>query len=128
VRPIRHWDPDRVRAHIFLCLLAYYVQWHILEAWRELLFADEDQEAKKTRDPVAPAKRSEEALAKVHAKELDDGTAAHSFRTLLSHLSTITRDLCRSRIDGASEATFTIDTKPNAKQQRALELLSQISV
>jgi len=128
VRPIRHWAPDRVRAHIFLCMLAYYVEWHMLEAWRPLLFADEDRESKKTRDPVAPARRSDGALAKVHAKKLDDGTAAHSFRTLLSHLSTITRDLCRGKLEGASEATFTIDTTPNAKQRRALELLSRISV
>jgi transposase len=128
VRPIRHRTEDRVRAHIFVCLLAYYVQWHMMEAWRELLFADEDQESKKSRDPVAPAKRSAEALAKVHTKELDDGSVAHSFRTLLHHMSTITRDLCRSKVKGASEATFTMDTTPNPKQRRALELLSRISV
>jgi len=57
VRPIRHRLEDRVRAHIFLCMLAYYVQWHMLEAWRPLLYADEDQKAKNLRDPVAPAKR-----------------------------------------------------------------------
>ncbi|EQD73917.1 hypothetical protein B1A_04710, partial [mine drainage metagenome] len=65
VRPIHHRLEDRVRAHIFLCMLAYYVEWHMLEAWRPLLFADEDQEAKAHRDPVAPAKRSEQALQKV---------------------------------------------------------------
>jgi transposase len=128
VRPIRHRTEDRVRAHIFLCMLAYYVQWHMMEAWRELLFADEDQESKKSRDPVAPAKRSGGALVKVHTKELDDGSAAHSFRTLLHHMSTITRDLCRSRIEGTSAATFTMDTMANPKQRHALELLSRISV
>jgi transposase len=61
VRPIRHRLEGRVRAHIFLCLLAYYVQWHMLEAWRPLLFGDEDQAGKTSRDPVAPAKRSEPA-------------------------------------------------------------------
>ena len=65
VRPIHHHLADRVRAHIFLCMLAYYVEWHMREAWRELMFADADQEAKATRDPVAPAKRSKAALAKV---------------------------------------------------------------
>ena len=65
VRPIHHRTADRVRAHIFLCMLAYYVEWHMREAWRELMFADTDQQAKATRDPVAPAKRSQAALAKV---------------------------------------------------------------
>ena len=76
VRPIRHRLETRVRAHIFLCMLAYYVEWHMREAWRPLLFCDEDQEAKKTRDPVAPAKRSEAALRKIRSKKLDDGTEA----------------------------------------------------
>ena len=58
IRPIHHRLADRVRAHIFLCLLSYYVEWHLRAAWRELMFADEDQEAKETRDPVAPAQRS----------------------------------------------------------------------
>src|SRR4030067_2689574 len=62
VRPIRHRLEDRVRAHIFLCMLSYYVGWHMLEAWRPLLFADEDQKDKAERAPVAPAKRSEAAL------------------------------------------------------------------
>src|SRR6266702_3692319 len=64
VRPIHHRLADRVRAHVFLCLLAYYVEWHMREAWRELMFADTEQKAKATRDPVAPAKRSKAALAK----------------------------------------------------------------
>jgi hypothetical protein len=62
IRPIHHRLEDRVRAHIFLCMLAYYVEWHMREAWRELLFADEDLEAKIDRDPVAPAQRSAQAL------------------------------------------------------------------
>ena len=61
VRPIHHRKPDRVRAHILLCMLAYYVEWHMREAWRELMFADTDQAAKATRDPVAPAQRCEAA-------------------------------------------------------------------
>lgn len=128
VRPIRHWTEERVRAHIFLCMLTYYVQWHMLEALRPLLFADEDQEAKKTRDPVAPAKRSKKALAKVAGKTLDDGSDVHSFRTLLHHMSTITRDLCRQHGDGDVVHTFSIDTTPNEKQCRVLDLLGQIKV
>src|SRR5205807_9958715 len=72
VRPIHHRTADRVRAHIFLCLLAYYVEWHMREVWRELMFADTDQQAKAKRDPVAPAKRSRAALEKVASHTLDD--------------------------------------------------------
>jgi hypothetical protein len=125
LRPIHHRLADRVRAHILLCMLAYYVEWHMREAWRELMFADEDQQAKATRDPVAPAKRSQAALAKVAAHTLDDGTPAHSFSTLMAELSTIVRNTCRT--PGRDGPTFNITTTPNAKQQRALEMLEQIT-
>jgi transposase len=128
VRPIRHRLEDRVRAHIFLCMLTYYVQRYMQEAWRPLLFADEDQEAKKTRDAVAPAKRSSSAMKKVNRKSLDDGSDVHSFRTLLHHLSTITRDLCCQHGDGDASHTFSLDTNPNAKQRHALDLLAQITL
>ncbi len=128
VRPIRHWNADRVRAHLFLCLLAYYVLWHMLEAWRPLLFADEDQAAKQTRDPVAPAERSERALDKVGARQLEDGTEVHSFRTLLKDLATIVRNMCRRPGAPPDEPLFPVVTIPNAKQQRALDLLEAITV
>lgn len=89
VRPIRHRLENRVRAHIFICMLSYYVQWHMIEAWRPLLFCDEEQEAKTTRDPVAPAQRSKTALQKAHSKTLEDGSVVHSFQTLLKLLSGI---------------------------------------
>ncbi|MCK5797505.1 MAG: IS1634 family transposase, partial [Deltaproteobacteria bacterium] len=109
VRPIRHRTEDRVRSHIFLAMLTYYVQRAMRETLRPLLFADEDQEAKKTRDPVDPAKRSEEALKKTRTKTIDDATVAHSFKTLLHHMSTITRDICIQKIAGAADTTFSID-------------------
>ena len=127
VRPIRHWTESRVRAHIFLCMLAYYVQWHMQEAWRELLFFDEDQEARRSRDPVAPAKRSAKALRKVRTRTLDDGSQAHSFRTLLSELSTIVANECRPK-SSSEEATFLLHTTPSPEQSRALELLDEIEV
>jgi len=111
-----------VRAHIFLCMLAYYVEWHMREAWRPLLFADEDQAAKQTRDPVAPAKRSAAALRKVHTKVLDDGTPVHSFPTLLKELSRIVRNVCRPRGAGPEAPTFEIVTTPTPTQQRAFDL------
>jgi hypothetical protein len=128
VRPIHHRREPRVRAHIFLCMLAYYVEWHLREAWRPLLFADEDQQAKATRDPVAPAKRSAAALRKVHAKVLDDGTVVHSFQTLLKALSTIVHNVCRRRGAGPDEPTFQIVTTPTPAQQRAYDLLKTIPV
>ena len=127
VRPIHHRLEDRVRAHILLCMLAYYVQWHMLEAWRPLLFSDEEQEAKATRDPVAPAKRSDSALRKVHTRLLDDGSEVHSFRTLLSHLSGIVRNVCRVPGADPDASTFEVVTTPNLKQQQAYDLLLTIS-
>ncbi len=128
VRPIHHRTADRVRAHIFLCLLAYYVAWHMREAWRELMFADTDQEAKATRDPVAPAKRSAAALLKVASHTLDDGTPAHSFSTLLAELATIVRNTCRTPNAADGAPTFDLLTTPNPKQQRAFELIQKIRV
>ena len=128
VRPIYHHLEKRVRSHIFLCMLAYYVEWHMKEAWRELLFSDEEQEQKKGRDPVAPAKRSAEALKKVHSKRLEDGTAAHSFRTLLASLSTIVRNTCRRQGAGPQEASFAMMTRANPEQKRALALINTITV
>ena len=128
VRPIHHRTADRVRAHIFLCLLAYYVEWHMREAWRELMFADPDQKAKATRDPVAPAKRSPAALDKVASRILDDGTPVHSFSTLLAELGTIVRNTCRAPTAEANAPTFDLLTTPNAKQQQAFELMQKIRV
>jgi hypothetical protein len=96
------------------------------EAWRPLLFADEDQLAKTTRDPVAPAKRSTAAQAKAATHTLDDGTPAHSFATLQQELATIVRNTCRAPHAGDDAPTFKITTTPNPKQRRALELLNAI--
>jgi len=128
IRPIHHRTANRVRAHIFLCMLAYYVDWHLREAWRELMFADTDQQAKATRDPVAPAQRSPAALVKVASHNLDDGTPAHSFATLLAELATLVRNTCRTPHAGDDAPTFEILTTPNPKQQRALELIQQIKL
>lgn len=128
VRPIRHRREDRVRSHIFLCMLAYYVQWHMVEALRPLLFCDEDQEAKKTRDPVAPARRSPEALKKAQSKTLDDGTVVESFRTMLEYLGTIVRNTCCTGDAAQHNPTFEIDTTPDEKQRRALDLIEAIEM
>jgi Transposase DDE domain len=129
VRPIRHRLEERVKAHILLSMLAYYVQWHLAEAWKPLLFADgAPQNAAREQDPVAPAKRSKAALAKAHSRRLADGTPALSFAGLLAHLATIVRNTMR-RVDAKpGEGTFTLTTRPNPKQSQALDLAAAIAV
>jgi transposase len=126
VRPIHHRLADRVRSHIFLCMLAYYVEWHMREAWRPVLFADEDQAAKARRDPVARARRSAAAEEKAATHRLADGTTVHSFRTLLQDLSTIVRNSCRLR-EHEDAPTFTVTTTPSPQQRRAFDLLKRIA-
>jgi hypothetical protein len=126
VRPIHHHLEGRVRAHIFLCMLAYHVEWHTQEAWRELMFADCDQQATLARDPVAPAKRSEAAMKKVTRLLLEDGTPAHSFQSLMHYLSSITGNTCRTPNAAKDAPTFQITTTPTVGQKRAIELFDQI--
>ena len=133
VRPIRHRLETRVRAHIFLSMLAYYVQWHMIEAWAPLTFKDEadrltDPGPARLADPVAPARRSQTALAKVHTRTLADGTPTMSFTRLLSHLATVVRNTVRPRSARPGEATFTLTTRPDPKQQQALDLIAAIAV
>lgn len=127
IRPIHHRLENRVRAHILLCMLAYYVQWHMLEAWRPILFADEDLQAKTTRDPVAPARRADAAEQKARSKTLDDGSAVHSFRTLLKLLSSIVKNICRIPAGGPDAPTFEVITTPSPQQLRAYALLKTIA-
>ena len=129
VRPIRHRLEERVKAHIVLSMLAYYVQWHLAEAWKPLLFADEAPADKaRERDPVTPAKRSAAALAKAQNRRLADGTPTFSFRSLLTHLATIVRNTMRSKDAKPGAGTFTLATEANPKQRQALDLAAAIAV
>ena len=127
VRPIHHRLADRVRAHILLCMLAYYVEWHLREAWRELMFADTQHQAKATRDPVAPAERSTWAQEKAATHLLVDGTPAHSFSTLMAELATIVRNTCRTPNAESEAPTFEVTTTAGTKQQRAMALVRAIT-
>ena len=118
VRPIHHHLEDRVRAHVFLCMLAYYVRWHLEQAWRPLLFGDEQPPQRQ--DPVAPAQRSQPALDKARTQRLADGTPVHDFSTLLEELSTLSRETIRMT---AAETSFDKLTTPTPLQQRAFSLL-----
>ena len=128
VRPLHHRLPDRVRAHIFLCLLAYYVEWHMREAWRPLLFADNElAERTRTRDPVAPAEPSASAKRQKATRRAEDGTPLHSFRTLLEDLANVTRNVCHAKgQEGSRQSEFELDTQPSKAQERAMELLKGI--
>jgi hypothetical protein len=126
VRPIYHHLESRVRAHIFIAMLAYYVEWHMKQVWRELLFSDEFPE--QNRDPVVPARRSEHTLEKVRRKRTKDGRPAHSFATLLATLATITKSTCRRLGANTEEASFVLFTKPSPLQARALELVGTIKM
>ena len=120
VRPIRHHAAERVRAHVFLCMLAYYVEWHMRQALAPILFDDEDREAGQAqRDSVvAPAQRSPQAQHKAQRKRTDDGLPVHSFQTLLADLATITKNQMRM-----GDQSFEMITTPTQLQQRAFELL-----
>jgi transposase len=123
VRPIRHRTEDHVRAHIFLCLLAYYVEWHMRKAWAPLLFEDEElDDNRKTRDPVAPAQPSASAKKKKHRRKTNDEFPVHSFETLLDELATRCQNRCRARTAPSAE-TIEVTTDPTPIQSRAFELL-----
>lgn len=120
VRPIYHHQAGRVKAHVFLCMLAYYVEWHMRRALAPLLFDDEDPAAAQAQraSVVAPAQRSRSAQQKVASKQTADGSPVHSFRTLLADLATLTRNRVRM-----GERTFDMLATPTAVQERALNLL-----
>jgi hypothetical protein len=121
VRPIHHRLAGRVRAHVFLCMLAYYVVWHMRERLAPLLFDDHDKEnARKGRSsPVAPAKVSAAAKAKAASRKTADGLPVHSFRTLLQDLGTLTRNTVR--LGDAPPATML--AKPTPLQQAVFDKL-----
>lgn len=123
VRPIHHRLPDRVRAHILLCMLAYYVEWNMRQLLAPLLFDDHDKaEAKSVRASiVAPAQRSAAALRKAATRNTDDGLKVHSFQTLLKDLATIVKN--RIQPKDKEIPAFDMLTTPTALQQRAFDLL-----
>lgn len=126
IRPIHHRKADRVRAHVFLCMLAYYVEWHMRRALKPMLFDDEDKKAAEAQRTsiVAPARRSPAAQAKARTKRTAADEPVHSFRTLLSDLATIVTNRVQPKAKGAEP--FDIITRPTALQQRALDLLASV--
>jgi transposase len=123
IRPIHHRLEDRVRAHVFLCTLAYYLTWHLRAAWAPLLFKDEHPPT--AADPVSKATRSTSAQHKAQTKRTTTGEPCHSYKSLLAELATLTRNTIR--LPGAS-ATFDKPTKPSPLQAHALELVEHAPV
>jgi transposase len=123
VRPIHHRTAERVRAHILLCVLAYYVEWHLRQAWKPLLFEDEGlTEDRPRRDPVAPAKPSESARLKKKTHTTTGGLPVQSFRTLMAHLGTRCRNTCVMTAD-PNQTGFHQVTEADALQLEALGLI-----
>jgi transposase len=123
VRPIHHRVAERVRAHILLCLLAFYVEWHLRQAWEPLLFEDEELVVdRKRRDPVAPAQASESARLKKRTHLTPEGLPVQSFRTMLAHLGTRCRNRCVAAAD-PKETTFYQVTEADELQAEALQLI-----
>ncbi|WP_427008555.1 IS1634 family transposase [Pseudarthrobacter sp. H2] len=122
LRPIHHWTETRVRAHVFICMLAAYVVWHLRRAWAPLTFTDEDRPA--PTDPVAPATRSVAAQAKASRHATTGGDPAHSFGSLLAHLATLTRNDIRYGTDETTPAIPTL-AQPTPIQRRAFDLIGQ---
>ena len=123
IRPIRHRVESRVRAHLFLCLLAYYVQWHLRQALAPLLFDDEELEAERARrDPVVAAQPSASAKRKKGRGRTEEGLPLHSLETLMAHLGTRARHQCHlpSEPDGPRVQRL---TEPTPLQQPAFELV-----
>jgi hypothetical protein len=123
IRPIHHRLADRVRAHVLLCMLAYYLTWHLRAAWAPLLFKDEHPPV--ADDPVAKATRSPAAQRKAQTKRTTAGEPCHSYRSLLADLATLTRNTIR--LPGA-QATFDKLAQPTQLQARALELAANAPV
>lgn len=124
VRPIHHHLANRVRAHVFICMLAYYVEWHMRRALAPILFDDHDRVAANAerKSIVAPAMRSSKALEKVHSKRTENGQTVHSFQTLIADLGTIAKNTAVM-----NNKAMQIVTTPTVLQQRAFDLL-QVSL
>jgi transposase len=123
VRPIHHRDEDHVRAHIFICMLAYYVEWHMRKALSSVLFQDDELDASRwQRDPVAKADSSESVRTKKCMKKTEEGWPVHSLRTLLNELGTRCKNSCRAG-QGKTEMRFEQLTEPSPFQQHVFDLL-----
>ena len=124
IRPVYHWLAERVRAHVFLCMLAYYLEWHMRQRLAPMLYDDADKEAAEAlrSSVVAKAERSPAAVTKQTTGRTEDGLPVHSFRTLLGDLATLTRNTLVTALD--PEHPFSLTARPTPLQQKAYDLLA----
>jgi hypothetical protein len=128
IRPIRHRTEERVPAHIFLCLLAYYVAWHLRQVWAPLLFEDEQlSQERSQRDPILPARSSESAQAKKRTRQTAEGLPVQGFATLLADLASRARVTYRLKAEPSSP-TFEQVPPPTPLQAKAYALLDLLPV
>jgi hypothetical protein len=123
IRPVYHWLADRVRAHVFLCMLAYYLEWHMRQRLAPMLYDDTEKDAAEAlrASVVAKAERSASAITKQTTGRTEDGLPVHSFRTLLADLATLTRNTLVTALD--PQHTLTLTARPTPLQQKAQDLL-----
>ena len=126
IRPVHHWLADRVRAHVFLCMLAYYVEWHMRQRLAPMLFDDTGKEAAEAlrTSVVAQAQRSPGAVTKQTTGLTEDGLPVHSFRSLLADLATLARTTVITAVTPLYP--LTVLTRPTAIQQKAFDLLNVV--
>ncbi|MDQ2963895.1 MAG: transposase [Pseudomonadota bacterium] len=124
VRPIYHFSEARVRAHVFLCLLAYYLEWHLRQALKPMLYDDEDLETQRQNNtnPVAATPRSAKAKAKAAHHHTGDELPVHSLRTLLQDLATLTYNITSTPVN--PKAKIILTTRPTPLQAKAFTLLN----
>ena len=123
VRPVFHYSSHRVRAHVFLCMLAYYVEWHLRQRLKPMLFDDEflEQAQDQRASPVAKAVRSQHARTKDRTKHANDGSPLHSLRTLLQDLATLAYNVTHTSLN--PNAKIVLTTRPTPVQAKAFKLL-----
>jgi hypothetical protein len=121
IRPIHHWLEDRVRAHVFLCMLAYYVEFHMRRSLAPMLFAEHAPEARERASIVAPAEPSAATVAKLTRRRSADGQPVLAWPDLLAHLATLTLNEVALPMQGT--ATFTLPARPTLLQEKTFALL-----
>ena len=127
VRPVHHRTDERIEAHNILCMLAFYVEWQMREAWRELLDSDSQlDKLRQTRVAELPPPRSAVAKWKVSTGRLEDDSLVYCFRTPIEYLESITVNLCRAKVVVEDSMPFELTSLANDKQQNALDLLKTI--
>jgi transposase len=126
IRPIYHYEFKRVKTHFFICMLAYYVLWHLKEAWRPLIFTDEESNLKDKNNPVTTAKQSDSAIKKLNIKKSIHGFDLSNFKCLFARFGTITKSIVELKLVNIPPITYKVQSEMDAHQAKAFELLDTI--